>query len=246
MTLFLFLFYIQQSKSVNYELGEKYGGSHYKPQDQNGVILIQQTIFQTFHNTKGDLGGCIYAHNDQITVGFNTVGFADCYTTNQGGALNILSKTIQIQNVCAYLCEATNKSYQFAKLESNFNHDNNRISFLTIVSCGSNNRGDSAIGFCGATKFYTNNFNSSNNMNNYNTNPYGACFRTHGIITHQTSFVNFLNSEGCDVFHTEFIENSAIAGSFMNGNVYNCTTKYIFKFLILKMIHTFCSLTLRN
>lgn len=147
---------------------------------------------------------------------------------------------MQIQHVCAFLCEAPSYSYQFAKFDSNAEQENNKLSYLAIVSCGLSSTGRTSFGVCGNSLYTVENLNSSNNYNIIDSTSFGTCFSTNDIKYHRTSFVNFLNSKGYDVMNTNFIDFPKKGnGTFTDGNVYNCTTKCIFQFRGINFINNF-------
>lgn len=182
----------------------------------------------------------MYIENFGMRVKLDFIGFVSCSTNNEGGALYIKCHTMQIQHICAFLCEAPSYSYQFARFDSNAEQENNKLSYLAIVSCGLSSTGRTSFGVCGNSLYTVENFNSSNNYNIIDSTSFGTCFSTNDIKYHRTSFVNFLNSKGYDVMNTNFIDFPKKGnGTFTDGNVYNCTTKCIFQFRGINFINNF-------
>ena len=76
-------------------------------------------------------------------------------------------------------------------------------------------------------------------MNNLDKNSFGTCFRTHNVLSSKTICANFINSKGYDVFSVHFDSTLNGNGTFESGNVYNCSTKCIFKFWGRNIINKF-------
>lgn len=163
-----------------------------------------------------------------FNIKFEHLVFADCSTINQkSGAFFILGSTISISHVCGYMCEAINSDYQFFGTQNDVQNEYSNISYLTVSLCGMSNRGNSAFSVTGYTNYQINNINSSYNFNRFDSHSYGSCFKTFNVKTYDVKYFNFAHSTGLDICNTHY---APITGLFFIGNIYNCSSDFVFKF----------------
>lgn len=208
-------------------------------------VVLQESIYQSFHNVNNQVGGAIYVNNPLFNIRFSMIGFADCTTVNECGAFYLNGYQIQLTNVCGFMCEAIGFDYQLFKVDCNDLHDLNVFTSTTIVSCGMNNQGNSAFGVCGQTRYNIVNINSSYNFNYVGDKSFGTCFRTFNIKGYHLSYYDFSHSTGLDIINTHFYDlpTTEFNGTFEFGNIYNCTSTFIFKYRGVNYIqHSFFGL----
>lgn len=239
MLLFLFLVHIYSYTSY---IG--YVDDRLNLVNTNNAVIISDSIFQSFHNTKSEVGGAIYIDNERFSIEFNTLGFADCTTTDANcGAFYLNCYSMSISHICGNFCEAIHGTNQLFGAMSGILSVENHINYMTVSFCGTKDRGISAFTINGSSKFILTNINSSYNINKYGSKAYGTCFRTNNVNSFEISYFNFLHSTGLDVCNTHYSPD----GKFEFGNFHNCSTTFVFKYRGPNIIsHCFFSMIIRE